>query len=275
MKDLVFVKGNRAVCDSLQVAEKFKKRHAEVVYAIEGRPCSCGGKGCSKCNYRGYQQGGLLADLGVCAISQRRDKQIIKGQQQLDLGVCATSQSPPMFKKIPYVHPQNRQEYFKYLIDRDGFTLLAMGFTGKEALLWKLRYIQAFNLMEQTLAQQRSLIWKNTREYAKAIRKQEVDVIKLFVEYAEAQGSLHAGRYYSCFSVLADSASGITNRDMADVARLNRLAIIENIITNCILNCIQNQMPYRDIYQECRHKIRSFQMLIGKDYFLPADTIQA
>lgn len=253
MKDLVFVKGNRAVCDSLQVAEKFKKRHAEVVYAIEGRPCSCGGKGCSKCNYRGYQQRGLLADLGV----------------------CATSQSPPMFKKIHYVHPQNRQEYFKYLIDRDGFTLLAMGFTGKEALLWKLRYIQAFNLMEQTLAQQRSLIWQNTREYAKAIRKQETDVIKLFVEYAEGQGSLHAGRYYSCFSVLADSASGITNRDMADVARLNRLAIIENIITNCILNCIQNQMPYRDIYQECRHKVRSFQMLIGKDYFLPADTIQA
>lgn len=36
-------------------------------------------------------------------------------------------------------------------MDRDGFTLLAMGFTGKEALKWKLAYIRAFNAMEQEL----------------------------------------------------------------------------------------------------------------------------
>lgn len=31
---------------------------------------------------------------------------------------------------------------------RDGFTLLAMGFTGKKALQFKLQYIEAFNRME-------------------------------------------------------------------------------------------------------------------------------
>lgn len=40
-----------------------------------------------------------------------------------------------------------------YLMNRDGFTLLAMGFTGKAALEWKLKYIQAFNEMEKQLAQ--------------------------------------------------------------------------------------------------------------------------
>lgn len=39
-----------------------------------------------------------------------------------------------------------------YLMNRDGFTLLAMGFTGKAALEWKLKYIQAFNAMEKQLA---------------------------------------------------------------------------------------------------------------------------
>ena len=39
-----------------------------------------------------------------------------------------------------------------YLMNRDGFTLLAMGFTGKAALEWKLKYIQAFNEMEKKLA---------------------------------------------------------------------------------------------------------------------------
>ena len=38
-----------------------------------------------------------------------------------------------------------------YNLTRDGFTLLAMGFTGKRALAWKVRYIDAFNLMEAEL----------------------------------------------------------------------------------------------------------------------------
>lgn len=35
-----------------------------------------------------------------------------------------------------------------YQLTRDAFTLLAMGFTGKRALAWKLKYIAAFNAME-------------------------------------------------------------------------------------------------------------------------------
>ena len=36
-----------------------------------------------------------------------------------------------------------------YLMNRDGFTLLAMGFTGKDAMQWKLKYIDAFNRLEK------------------------------------------------------------------------------------------------------------------------------
>ncbi|MCM6810560.1 ORF6C domain-containing protein [Pediococcus pentosaceus] len=38
-----------------------------------------------------------------------------------------------------------------YYMNRDGFTLLAMGFTGKKALEFKLKYIEAFNNMEKTI----------------------------------------------------------------------------------------------------------------------------
>lgn len=38
-----------------------------------------------------------------------------------------------------------------YLMTRDGFSLLVMGFTGQKALEWKLRYIEAFNEMENSL----------------------------------------------------------------------------------------------------------------------------
>jgi Rha family phage regulatory protein len=40
-----------------------------------------------------------------------------------------------------------------YRLTRDGFTLLAMGFTGKKALAFKLAYIEAFNRMEAELRQ--------------------------------------------------------------------------------------------------------------------------
>ena len=36
-----------------------------------------------------------------------------------------------------------------YFMTRDGFTLLAMGFTGKDAMQWKLRYIEAFNKLAE------------------------------------------------------------------------------------------------------------------------------
>lgn len=39
----------------------------------------------------------------------------------------------------------------EYLITRDGFSLLIMGFKGKEALQWKLKYIEAFNKMEEII----------------------------------------------------------------------------------------------------------------------------
>ncbi len=35
-----------------------------------------------------------------------------------------------------------------YEITRDGFSLLAMGFTGAEAMQWKLKYLEAFNKLE-------------------------------------------------------------------------------------------------------------------------------
>ena len=42
-------------------------------------------------------------------------------------------------------------EYTEYLLTRDGFSLLVMGFTGSRALEWKLKYIEAFNKMEQAI----------------------------------------------------------------------------------------------------------------------------
>lgn len=38
-----------------------------------------------------------------------------------------------------------------FMLTRDAFHLLAMGFTGKAAIAWKLRYIEAFNVLERAV----------------------------------------------------------------------------------------------------------------------------
>jgi Rha family phage regulatory protein len=54
------------------------------------------------------------------------------------------------FELSSYLNSQNKVQPL-YRLTRDGFSLLAMGFTGKPALNWKIRYIGAFNQMEQAL----------------------------------------------------------------------------------------------------------------------------
>ena len=49
------------------------------------------------------------------------------------------------------IYENRGKQYPCYLMDRDGFSLLVMGFNGKKALEWKVKYIEAFNAMEKKL----------------------------------------------------------------------------------------------------------------------------
>lgn len=55
-----------------------------------------------------------------------------------------------MMMESEYTTERGRM-YKEYLLTRDGFSLLVMGFTGSRALEWKLKYIEAFNKMEQAI----------------------------------------------------------------------------------------------------------------------------
>lgn len=69
--------------------------------------------------------------------------------------VAENSAAKSMF--YPATFENRGKQYPMYLMNRDGFSLLVMGFTGKAALEWKLKYIAAFNEMEKKLAQRPQL----------------------------------------------------------------------------------------------------------------------
>lgn len=57
------------------------------------------------------------------------------------------------FAESSYLNNQNREQPL-IIMSKDGFTLLAMGYTGKKAMNFKESYIAAFNSMEKALKEQ-------------------------------------------------------------------------------------------------------------------------
>lgn len=56
------------------------------------------------------------------------------------------------FSSAPRAMPNGGAKEERFcLMDRDGFAILAMGFTGSKAVTWKLDYIAAFNAMEEEI----------------------------------------------------------------------------------------------------------------------------
>lgn len=133
---------------SRDVADRFKKKHAEVMYAIEGRVDSSGK----------VKNNGLL--------------------------MSGNSQLSNLFNKVEYLDSMNRTKY-EYLMNRDGFSLLAMGFTGKEALEWKLKYIEAFNKMEDALKKQVEKALPTTYKEALQQLLEQVEQNELLLEKNE------------------------------------------------------------------------------------------
>ena len=69
-----------------------------------------------------------------------------------------TMASQKMFYETTYKVEGNNKSYKMYLMNRNGFSLLVMGFTGVRAIEWKLRYIEAFNAMETQLIKKNTLV---------------------------------------------------------------------------------------------------------------------
>ena len=80
----------------------------------------------------------------------KEHKDVLRAIKSITAQNCAVTQ---MFFKSEYTAGTGKK-YPMYLMNRDGFSLLAMGFTGTKAYEWKVKYIQAFNAMEKQLAEQ-------------------------------------------------------------------------------------------------------------------------
>ena len=94
----------------------------------------------------------VVSSLQVADDFRKEHKTVLRNIENLAAQNCITKS---MFYEATY---DNRgKKYPMYIMNRDGFSLLVMGFTGKDALDWKLKYIDAFNKMEKKIKEQSKL----------------------------------------------------------------------------------------------------------------------
>ena len=136
-------------------------------------------------------------------------------------GMLKNEHTKEMFYEYLYTDKQNDQTYPAFLMTRDGFTLLAMGFTGKKALEWKIRYIQAFNEMEKKLKEQENPTAQNCTVNSKTPDVAPPEVLA----QARAKTMLMNARTRQAklWKTLADESTG-TYREICKVYAANILA---------------------------------------------------
>ncbi len=146
-----------------------------------------------------------------------------------------------------------------YIVTKDGFIFLVMGFKGEKASEFKEKYISQFNKMEKFIHHKQSEEYIEARKDSKLLQKSTMDVVKDFVEYAKDNGSKSADRYYIIYNKLVNNILGIESNSLDNLDSkelLMRSKILDYISKNVSID-IKNELYYKDIYKNCKYKLES------------------
>lgn len=152
----------------------------------------------------------VVSSIDIARDFTKEHKVVLRSIENLVAQNCAAKS---MFFETSY---ENRgKQYPMYLMNRDGFSLLVMGFTGKDALEWKVKYIQAFNEMEQKLNSPEFIVKKAMTYLQDRCNRLEM----------EAKENLPKVTFANAVEVSEDS---ILVRELAKMAKQNGIEIGQN-----------------------------------------------
>lgn len=128
----------------------------------------------------------VVTSLDVAETFEKRHDNILKDIRELK---CSDKFRLLNFEQSEYLNQQNHKQPM-YYITRDGFTLLAMGYTGEKAMAFKEAYINQFNAMEKALISK-----IKEREKSIGVRQVLTDALKESQENERMHG--HAYSLYT------------------------------------------------------------------------------
>lgn len=86
----------------------------------------------------------------VAHVFGKEHRNVLDSIRKIISGAAYFSAAEKHFSLSNYYNEQGQKQPM-YVMDKDGFTLLAMGFSGEKAMEFKLKYIEKFNEMEKKL----------------------------------------------------------------------------------------------------------------------------
>lgn len=150
----------------------------------------------------------VTTSLRVAEVFGKDHKHVLETISNL----AAEKSAAKFFSEATY---DNRgKQYPMYYMNRDGFTLLAMGFTGKKALQFKISYINAFNSMETQI------------KTGYVIPGSYAEALKLAASQAEQIEDMKPKALFA--DAVATSGTSILIGDLAKLIRQNGVDIGQN-----------------------------------------------
>lgn len=140
--------------------------------------------------YRGESNQPLTNSKLVAEVFGKEHRNVVRDIKNLIEGGVLKNEQTPMFEETTYINEQNKQSYPMFIMNQDGFTLLAMGFNGKKAMEFKLKYIEAFNAMKRQIEQSKPSVPQNYLEALKSLVKSEEEKQQLALENKQQQATI-------------------------------------------------------------------------------------
>jgi Rha family phage regulatory protein len=184
----------------------------------------------------------ITTSLKVAEVFEKQHKHVLRDIDNL-LSEVKSNQSKIglvenayYIKESSYVDAKGEtRRMFK--MNKDFFTLLAMGFNGEKALKFKLQYISAFNAMERELKRR-----DETRLIGKQVRHSFTDTINLTLDKDGSDFDKFSFSLYS--DLIYKKVFGITARQYRRLNNLPKGVNIRNYLGIKELNDISNMEDY-------------------------------
>lgn len=195
----------------------------------------------------------VVSSLDVAETFEKNHRDVMESIRNIE-STISTAEFSALFILGSY-KASNGKPNPMYVMTRDGFTLLAMGYTGEKAMQFKLAYIKQFNAMEELL--KGKLI---EREKGIAVRQSLTKALQQSAENERMHGHAYS-TYTNCiYKVLFGKNAkqlreelGIgTNENLRDHLTLEELGAIQSMecLVSGLVDCGWGYEQVKDFIQQ-------------------------
>lgn len=208
----------------------------------------------------------LTTSLKVAEYFNKRHDRVLRALENAIAKLPKNGDVEKSYVKTTYTDEKGESRPM-YLMNRDMFSFVVMGFTGQKAAEFKWNYIQAFNAMEQKLmelmAERRSAEWLEARKLSKIEFRHLTDTIKaLLIPQMEKEGASERAKrwvyknYVSMIQKLLGIGKGTRNELPVDL--MHELCKVQQMTVILIKNLVAAGSDYKKIYLDTKQEINSY-----------------